>query len=385
MIERITCNENSPHLGPRGTDLPQVLAIVHDYLTQCGGAERVVLAMATAFPGAPIYTSLYEPALTFPDFGDLAVRTGPLQRLGLLRRHHRLALPLLAPAFSSLRITAPLVLCSSSGWGHGVRTKGRKVVYCHSPARWLYDPAAYVSGWNSPVASAALGILRPPLRMWDRRAAASASRYLANSTAVRNRLWAVYGIDAEVLPPPPSLDPSGHQEPVPGLEAGFLLCVSRLLGYKNVGAIIEAVSRMPQARLVVLGSGPDESRLREQAGDRIWLLGRVADSVLRWCYANCAALVAASNEDFGLTPLEANCFGKPAVVLRAGGFLDTVVDGVNGTFFRSASPDAIREALRRSALDNWSSDAIRAHAEQFSEAHFKERLVEVVSEEVQRA
>lgn len=357
------------------------MAIVHDYLTQRGGAERLVLTMAAAFPGAPIYTSLYEPALTFREFAGLPIQAGPLERVGAFRRHHRLALPLLAPAFSAMRIEAPVVVCSSSGWAHGIRTNGRKVVYCYTPARWLYQPALYLGDRPDRGASAAVRVLGPSLRRWDRWAATSACRYLTSSTAVRDRIRATYGIDAEVLPPPPTLDPSGPQEPVAGLEPGFFLCVSRLLPYKNVDAVMEAVAGLRDARLVVVGLGPDERRLRALAGERVRLLGRAEDGVLRWCYANCSAVVAAAHEDFGLTPLEGNRFGKPAVVLRAGGYLDTVVEDMSGLFFTEPTPAAIAGALRRARSTQWSATAIRSHAAGFSGDHFRQRLVEVVQEE----
>src|ERR1700719_2772719 len=124
-------------------DQPGAVAIVHDYLTQRGGAERVVLAMHRAFPAAPIYTSLYEPDLTFPEFRDVDVRPSYLNRSQFLRRQHRLALPLLPHAFSTLEVDAKVVLCSSSGFAHGIHTTGTKLVYCYSPARWLYKRADY--------------------------------------------------------------------------------------------------------------------------------------------------------------------------------------------------------------------------------------------------
>ena len=124
-------------------DRPGAVAIVHDYLTQRGGAERVVLAMHRAFPQAPIYTSLYEPDLTFPEFKDLDVRPSYLNRSEFFRHHHRLALPFLAHAFSRFEIDQKVVLCSSSGWAHGVQTAGTKLVYCYCPARWLYKRTDY--------------------------------------------------------------------------------------------------------------------------------------------------------------------------------------------------------------------------------------------------
>ncbi len=177
------------------------LALVHDYLTQQGGAERVVLALAAAFPDAPLFTSLYDPERTFPEFAHHDVHTLPLDRIAVLRDHHRLALPLLAPAFSRLRVDAEVVLCSSSGWAHGARVGGRKVVYCHTPARWLYQADRYLDG-SSLFSAAGLAALSPTLRRWDRRAAASADRYLVNSSAVKARVADLYGIEADVVPPP---------------------------------------------------------------------------------------------------------------------------------------------------------------------------------------
>src|SRR5204863_10027435 len=179
-------------------------AIAHDYLTQRGGAERVVLSLVHAFPHARVYTSLYDPAGTFPEFSDVDVRTSPLNLLRPLRRRHRLALPLLAPAFSRLRIDADVVVCSSSGWAHGARVEGRKIVYCHTPARWLYQPERYLRGRAVGFRGVA-AVLRPQLVRWDKAAAASADLYLANSSAVAARIADIYGLEAEVLPPPPAL------------------------------------------------------------------------------------------------------------------------------------------------------------------------------------
>lgn len=356
------------------------VAIVHDYLTQRGGAERVVLSMLEAFPSATLHTSLYDPEGTFPAFRDVDVRVLPLNRVSLVRRHHRLALPLLAGAFSRLAVDADVVLCSSSGWAHGVRTSGRKIVYCHSPARWLYETSLYLRRAPAP-AHAAFAILRPGLRKWDRCAAATAHRYLTNSTAVRHRIREAYGIDAAVVPPPPAVTVDGPAVPVPALDGTrFFLSVSRLLPYKNVDATVEAFRRLPEERLVVVGSGPDERRLRRSAPRNVLLLGNVADDVLRWLYASCAAVVAASYEDYGLTPLEGASFGRPAVALRSGGFLDTIVEDETGTFFDRPDPDEIAAAVRRARSHAWSEERIRRHADGFSESSFVERLRQVVRE-----
>ncbi len=361
------------------------VAIVHDYLTQRGGAERVVLSMLKAFPDAPLYTSLYRPDMTFPEFAEADVRTLALDLLPPLRRNHRLALPLLAPAFSRLEVRADVTICSSSGWAHGARVRGRKVVYCYTPARWLYQGKRYLGERAQPAAGAALGALHPYLKRWDRRAAASADRYLTLSTAVSERIKEVYGRDAEILPPPLTIEANEPMEPVDGLAPGFFLCVSRLLPYKNVAQVCEAFSTLADERLAVAGDGPEASYLRARAPANVRLLGSVTDAQLRWLYASSFAAVAASYEDFGLTPLEAAAFGKPSAVLRWGGFLDTVREGSTGVLFNAPEAQEIRRAVAVLRSREWDAATIRAHAESYSESRFVERLREVVSEEAAAA
>ena len=355
------------------------VAIVHDYLTQRGGAERVVLSMMKAFPSAPLHTALFHPEGTYPAFAHADVHPLALNHIGVLRRHHRLALPLLAPAFSAHNVDADVVLCSSSGWAHGVRATGRKVVYCYAPARWLYQGERYLGDSRSPVRHA-LGAARPWLVGWDRRKAQSADRYLTLSTVVRDRIREHYGIDAEVLPPPHTIDAAGDQRPVAGLGDAFFLCVSRLLAYKNVDAVVAAFSHMPGQRLVVVGQGPERGRLSRLAGPNVTFLGAVDDAQLRWLYASCAGIISASHEDYGLTPLEAASFGKPASVLRGGGFLDTVVEGVTGVFFDNPTASEVAAATNALLAQTWSADDIRAHADAFGEERFVRRLRDVVNE-----
>lgn len=356
----------------RGLRRRPPVAIVHDYLTQRGGAERVVLSMARAFPEAPIVTSLYAPDATFPEFADHRVMTGPLDRVTAFRADHRRALPVLAPAFSRTVVDADVALCSSSGWAHGVRTTGRKIVYCHNPARWLYQADEYLEEGPS-VRRTGLAMLRRPLERWDRTQAGTADTYLANSSVVRRRILDTYGIDAEVVPPPVSVDTAGRRESVPGVPAGFALCVSRLLPYKHVAEVAQAFHGM-NTHLVVVGRGPQEQAIRAVAPDNVHVVGSVAEAQLRWLYANASVLVAASYEDFGLTPVEAGAFGTPAVVLRRGGYLDTTVEGVTGEYFDAPTPSAIRRAVVRAQARSWDPDRIRQHARRFSEQRFIDRL-----------
>lgn len=326
--------------------------------------------MLKAFPDATLYTSLYEPDSTYPEFADYEIRTLWTNRLRALRSDHRRGLALYPFAFSGLRIDdADLVLCSSSGFSHGVRTDARKVVYCYSPARWLYDQAeTYLAGWPAPVRVASRAV-RGPLRAWDRRAAASADTYLTSSTVVRDRIRATYGIDAEVLAPAVSR-PHGAAVRIPGLGRPFVLCASRLLNYKNVDTVVAALELLPDARLVVVGDGPERCHLEAMAGANVRILGRVTDSELTWLYAHCVGLVSASIEDFGLTPLEAALFGKPSAVLRSGGFLDTVVENRTGVFFDGLTPTAVGAGIASLLAKKWDSDVIAAHSARYGEDRF---------------
>lgn len=353
------------------------VAIVHDYLTQRGGAERVVLSMHRAFPEAPIYTSLYEPDATFPAFSEADVRASRLNHSGTLRRNHRLALPFLATAFGNKTIRADALLCSSSGWAHGARTTGTKIVYFHAPARWLYQRERYLAE-RSRVTEIVLGAMRPLLVRWDKRAAADADIALTQSRNVAQMLREAYGLEAELLPPPPGVGPAGRRQPVGNLDPGFYLCISRLLPYKNVQAVVEAFADLPSELLVVAGVGPELARLRGLAGPNVRLLGGVADDQLRWLYASCVANISASHEDFGLTPLEAAAFGKPSLVLRGGGFLDTVLEGQTGEFFDAPATHDIVDCVTRARARQWSGPALKAHAAKYSEERFVERLRETV-------
>jgi glycosyltransferase involved in cell wall biosynthesis len=336
--------------------------------------------LAAAFPDAPIYTSLFEASGTFPDFAGLDIHTLPLNRVGVLRVHHQLALPFLAPSFARLKVDADIAICSSSGWAHGARVSGRKVVYCHTPARWLYQADRYLDR-SSKLSGLALSALSPALRRWDQRAAATADRYLVNSHAVRDRVRELYGLEADVIPPPVDVIHEGEVDPVVGLEPGFFLCVSRLLPYKNVAAVADAFRQLPDLRLVVVGSGPQSEQIKAMAPANVTVLGRVSDANLRWIYESSIGLVTASYEDFGLTPVEAASYGKPTAALHWGGFLDTIVAGSTGVFFERPEPALIAEAIERLARGAWDSATLIAHAEHFSDARFVERMHAVVEEE----
>lgn len=357
------------------------VAIAHDYLTQRGGAEKVVLSMAKAFPEAVIHTTLYDPENTYPQFKDMDVRVSAMNRIGFLRRNHRAALPLLPFASSSMSIDADVVLVSSSGWAHAFRTTGQKAVYCHSPARWLYQEQDYLgesAGWKK---RAALAVLAPLLKIWDRRAARSCEIYFANSRVVRDRIKTAYDRPARVLPAPATIDIDPNPEVVPEVahwaEQGFYLCISRLLAYKNVDAVIDSF-RGTDRRLVVCGRGPEAERLRATKPDNVIMVSDLTDSQIAWLYEHSSAVVAASHEDYGLTPIEGAAHGKPSVLLRWGGFLDTAIEGLTAVYFDEPEPSLIREAIDRFERSTWDTEKIIDHAARFSDEQFAAQLYDIV-------
>lgn len=357
------------------------VAIAHDYLTQRGGAERVVLAMSRAFPEAVIYTTLYHPEGTYPDFAAATIRTSWLNRFGVFRRDHRKALPLLAFAANSLRVDADIVVVSTSGWAHGFPTRGRRVVYCYSPARWLYQTETYLGGKASrSLKGVVLLALRPFLRRWDRKRARDAGNYLAISRVVQDRIRACYGMDSTVVPAPHSFDASRPLEPIGELagQDGYYLVVSRLLPYKNVTEVVEAFRQLPHHRLVIIGDGPLREALLAELPANVTLLRGLSDAQMRYAYRHCRAVIAPSIEDYGLTPLEGGVFGKPTLALRGGGYLDTIAEGVSGAFFDTPTAAAIAEAVHADH-DGWDAAAITAHVDQFSERQFIQRLRDEVA------
>lgn len=359
-----------------GIDGPKV-AIAHDYLTQLGGAEKIVLSMAKAFPEAPIYTMLYEPETTYPEFADHDIRTSPFNRFTALRKYHRAGLPLYPLIARSVDVDADIVLTSTSGWAHGFRTRGRKLIYCYSPARWLYLSDKYLGDESGLAKRAGLAVSKPFLKAWDRRQALAADKYYAISTLIKNRIADTYGIDAEVMFAPVAMSQSFETEPIPGMDEfggeGFYLVVSRLLPYKNVDVIVRAFAGTDR-RLVVVGKGPDAERLRAMKTPNVLMLSDLTDGQMAWLYKHCRALLAASYEDYGLTPIEAGVWGRPSVALRFGGFLDTIDEGVTGMYFDEPEPAAIAAALDRFETMEFDGDKIRRHVEQFTEEVFTEKL-----------
>lgn len=358
------------------------VALVHDDLTQRGGAERVVLSLHRLFPDAPMFTSVYAPEGTYPEFADCDIRTSPLQRLPGARRWSRAFLPLYPWAFGRLRLHGyDLVISSSSRFAHGVRVEGgTHVCYCYSPARFLYGDEYFGAG--SPAPRWARPVLAPVLaaiRRWDRRAAVRPDLYVAISAETARRIERLYGLRARVVRPPVAAERFARSETDPLARLPYYLVVSRLLPYKRVDLAIRAC-RARGARLVVVGAGPAESTLRALAGPRVEFLSRVTDDELNHLLEGCLALIQPGVEDFGLMPLEVNAAGRPAVALAAGGALETVVDGVTGVLFDGPGVAALADALARADDTPWDAGRLRAHARAHAEDGFHREILQVLDD-----
>lgn len=358
-------------MEPSAADqLPSDVVLVHDYLNQPGGAERVVLEMASMWPSAPVYTSLYRADSTFPGFRELDIRTTFLDRLPVDQRFRAL-FPLYPAAFRSLgTIDAGIVISSSSGWAHAVRTAPRAfhAVFCHTPARWLYGDYA-----GAALAQRAIAPLASTFRRLDLRSAQRADLYIANSEIVRERIRRRYGRDAPIVHPPVDVD---RFTPSPRGER--LLVVSRLLPYKRVDVVVDAATRAGVG-LDVVGLGPTLDALRSRAGPTVRFLGRLQDGEITELFQRCRAFCLPGVEDFGIAPVEANAAGKPVVAFAGGGALETIDDGVTGVFFREHSIDALLGALADCDAIASSPERIAQHAKRFSAQRFRERLASVLA------
>lgn len=352
------------------------VAIVHDYLTQRGGAERVVLALLRAFPGADLYTSVYDPPGTYPEFAAHDVRTTALQRLPHEGPAFRRLLPLYPIAFSSLRLRGyDLVVSSSSGWAHAVRAPGAAhLVYCYTPPRFLHQTDRYLA--EGGVVPAPLRPLLPPvlagLRRWDRWAARRPDAYVAISGGVAERIRDVYRRRAEVVHPPVDVARIAPADGPPAPDAPYVV-LARLLPYKRVDLAVRVCTERALP-LVVVGDGPERARLEAMAGPSVRFLRDLQDEELAELLRSCRGLIQCGEEDFGLAPLEANAAGRPAVAYGAGGALETVREGQTGVLFSVQTPEALAAALDRLETTTCDPAALRRHAEGFGEERFRRAL-----------
>jgi glycosyltransferase involved in cell wall biosynthesis len=355
------------------------VAIVHDYLNQRGGAERVLAVLHEMFPEAPIFTSVLDRSALWPELRSADIRVSWMQRLPGVRRHFKKYLLLYPLVFERLDLSGfDLVLSSSSAFAKAARAPrgGVHVCYCYTPARFLWSYDQYVEREElGRVTRAALPWAIRMLRRWDLRTAARPDTFVSISSVVTERIRRIYGREAAMVPPPVDVE---RFRPLSGEPGDYYLVVSRLDAYKRLHLAVEAFNRL-RLPLVVVGEGPHRPVLERMAGPTVRFLGHVDDARAGSLLAGCRALIFPGEEDFGIAVLEANAAGRPVVAFHAGGTLDTVREGMTGVFFREATASALAEAVGVERRTRWDPVEIRRHAEAYRPERFRERLDAVIA------
>jgi len=354
------------------------VAIVHDWLTVLGGAELVVRMLHELFPSAPIYVLAYNPGRMPDEFRRMDIRPSFVQKLPFAKTKYRSYLPLYPIAVEQFDLSEyDLVISSSHCCAHGAITRpdALHICYCYTPARYAWDLYhSYMSslgGLGRLIAAPLLTFIR----QWDYTSAQRVDKFVAISTAVRERIRKHYGRDAEVLHPPVD---TARFKPAPQSEIGdYFFIMSRHVPYKRVDLAVEAFN-MLGLPLHVAGEGPLTRKLQQVAAPNITFLGRVSDSDACKLMAHCKAFIAPQEEDFGLTAVEAQAAGRPVIAYGRGGSLDTVIDGVTGTFFHEQTPDALAEAVASFKPDRYDPQTLRRNAQRFTLANFKRRFRDLV-------
>ena len=355
------------------------IAIVHDYLNQFGGAERVVSALHEIFPLDPIFTSIFDEKRMPESFSRMDVRTSFMQNLPLIFPLFRWYLFLYPLAFQSFDLGEfDVILSSSSAWAKGVKKREGQlhICYCHTPMRFVWRYQDYVKREAiPPILKELLPFLLEPVRRWDLDTAAGVDHFIANSRTVAERIKQTYGRESVIINPPVDCEffqPSS-------LDRDYFLVVSRLNPYKRIDVVVEAFNRL-DLPLKIVGAGPDHGNLMKMAGPGIEFLGRATDQELAKCLAECRALVFPGEEDFGIVPLEAMSAGRPVIAFRAGGAEETVIEGETGTFFGKQTADSLVQAVKRFQFQSFNKKRIREHALKFDKGVFKQRIKEFVEQ-----
>lgn len=361
-----------------GTGAPRVL-VVHEWLYTWAGAERVLDEIFAVFPDADLVVSFASDDMRRKHPTAARARELWVARVPGVQKHHRWFLPLQALAFATLDTRGyDLVISSSHAFAKAVRPSpgAKHLCYCYSPPRYLWDLQSTYSGQASWGQRIALRVMTPAMRTLDRRAAGGVDRFIGISHHVARRIARNYERDAGVIYPPVGLKPTPAS---PAVRGDFLLTLGRLVPYKRVDLAVRAAALLGM-RLVVAGEGPERQKLEAMAGPECEFLGSVSESVAGQLLSTCAAFVFCAEEDFGIAPLEANAHGAPVIALRRGAAIETIPEGVAGTFFDDESPESVAEAVRACVARTWDVQALQANAARFSPARFRRELATAVEE-----
>ena len=352
------------------------LVLVHDYLLVLRGAERTFAALTDSWPEAPIVTLLYDEAGTEGRFAGRSITTSPLQRLGVRQGNFRALLGAFPTATRRLDLGGfDCVVSSSSAFAHGVRPAAgaRHVCYCHSPFRYAWHEQARALSEVPRPLRPALALLLRRHRNFDRRAARTVDRYVANGEITRERIRRFWGRDSDIVYPPVEVERFRLGEP-----GDHVLFVGELVRHKRPELAIEAAAEAGR-RIKVVGAGPELERLRARYGGAgAEFVGRVGDAQLAELYAEAAALVVPNVEEFGIASVEAQAAGRPVIAVDAGGARETVVPGRTGLLVPEGDVGALARALRED-LTAFDPQDVRAHAQRFSTAVFRARMSEIVA------
>jgi glycosyltransferase involved in cell wall biosynthesis len=368
------------------------VAVVHDWLYTIAGAEQVLREILRCYPAADVFT-LFD--LLKPEdrkkLGFEKAQTSFMQRLPMIRSHHRSYLPIMPLAIEQFDFSSyDLVISSSYAVAKGVLTGPNQlhISYVHSPMRYAWDlQHAYLkeSGYDTGVKSFIARLILHRMRMWDVRTAHGPDAIFTNSQFVARRVRKIYGREAKVIYPPVRLSSSDAILPV----GDHFLAASRLVPYKRIEPIIRAFNMMPDLKLVVAGDGPEAARLKRIAGPNVTFMGFVSDKYLRDLMATARAFVFAAEEDFGIIPVEAQSEGAPVLAFGRGGARESIAatgPHATGMFFDTAEPQAIADCVRSFVAKEKTISRLdcRQRAALFSAERFRKQFVSAVDEELER-
>lgn len=352
------------------------IAIVHDWLTNMGGAEQCVLNFMDIYPDAPIYTSMFTPKNVDQRFSTKKVVTTFLQRFA--KKGHQKFFPLMPLAFERLDLTDyDVVLSSTSCCAKGVVTSpdSEHFCYCYTPIRYVWARSfEYMQGMGK-IKKFFCSILMHYMKMWDFAAAQRVDHFIAISTEVQHRIKKYYNRDSVVIFPPVRCSLFNISE----TDGDYYLVVSRLVYYKRFDLAVKACTKLGK-KLIVIGDGPERKKLEEMAGPTVQFLGRQPDEVVRKHMAECKALLFPGEEDFGIVPVEAMASGRPAIAFGKGGALDTVIPGKSGVLFEEQTVDSLANAIEKFETMDFDKEEVRKHALKFDEPEFRRQIETYIRE-----
>lgn len=351
------------------------IALVHDYLSQDGGAERVLQSFHEIWPDAPIFV-LFHDKKKMPEYSSEQIRESFLSKLPMGRKKYQWYLPLMPIATEKHNLHEfDVVLSSTSAFAKGVLTRPDTlhISYCHTPTRYLWtDTHEYIADlkYNFLIKSFLPRFIHK-LRIWDRMSVDRVDHFIANSGTVKKRIKKYYRREADIIYPPVNTK-DAFVLPKEKID-NYFLTGGRMVPYKRFDLLVQTFNRLGK-NLIIFGEGPEKKRLQKLAKDNIKFIGRVSDEDKMRLLAGCKAFLHPQIEDFGITPVEAMACGRPVIAYPVGGVTETVIGGQSGEFFSVQSWESLFDIVLNFDHKKWDSQKIQNRAEHFSEKIFKEKI-----------